>query len=150
MNASLYRQNLPPRSYTCYPEIAGGYASSYRGECTTSPLVFASVTIHLGAWEAHCPEEYLSAEILHHIAHDSQFAGVVRRLEARAFEHHLDCEFFENCGYVMSEPGPLLPAIDVLSNLRSIAWYGICPVPSPEIIIRLAKACPLLHSIALP
>lgn len=131
--------------------------------------VFSGLTIHFGAWENHyfdevkwdsciseegeaeAESEYqaqasrrneMSAEILHRIMFDPYFANAVKRLEVCAYEgYDNDCAFQLRC---------LSMAISYLHNLRALVWYGSWPLPAPEIVDALAKACPSFRRLSLP
>ncbi|TFY63500.1 hypothetical protein EVJ58_g3210 [Rhodofomes roseus] len=123
-------------------------------------VVFRNITIFFGAWEsAQAKEEVyqadkheydvledkrssMSSAILHRISHDPSFAAIVRAVDVHAYKRDGARGAFER--------GCLIEAIHCLHNLRSFAWHGVAPSPTPEVIEALASTCTLLRHFSAP
>ncbi|OCH88072.1 hypothetical protein OBBRIDRAFT_889361 [Obba rivulosa] len=122
-------------------------------------LLFATVTINLGAWEntqlsprhwqrevcqtREALAEYRSSmawEKLRHIRLCPHFAGTVRKLIVNAYSPG-DTVFVRSC---------LIETLATLPNLCALVWRGKSPKLSTDVIETLAAKCPYLEELSAP
>ncbi|EIN08424.1 hypothetical protein PUNSTDRAFT_144023 [Punctularia strigosozonata HHB-11173 SS5] len=88
-------------------------------------------------WEA---EKTRSTDILKHISHTPHFAYVCRTLVIYAYAGMYDGEL----------TGSLLPAVCMMTQLRSVSWVGHLPPTARTLIDGLVANCHKITEIRLP
>lgn len=139
-------------------------SAAFRG--LARPLVFSRIVIHVGFWSTqelnrHGTAGYdlrliklrsiVAKEILQRIAHDAQFAWLVKTLSVLAYQRGPDGESGPDFtgsflvpldDVVTSDHIPkahIVSALESLPRLRSFQWYGSRPPLSSSILNSLVR-----------